>query len=466
MNRSLSELARAIGARHIGADGEFRAATIDSRDVAPNALFFALPGIQTDGHRFVTDAIAAGAAGVVVSSEQPIPAPQLIVDDPAAALRSAGVFVRRQFVGPVIGVTGSNGKTTVKQMLAAVMAELGPVHATRGNLNNELGVPITLAGLAGLIDPVDRASAVIEMAAGGPGDIAELGRIVEPDVAVVTNAGRAHLERFGSVAAVAETKGAIYETLAPEGVAVINADDTYVSLWRDQAGGRHGVTFGLDTATADITARRIVAGADAQTTTFELVTPAGTASVQLPLCGRHNVLNALATAGVAHALGLLPHQIAAGLAHVECVAGRLECLGAGVGGAVIVDDSYNANPESLTGALAWLAKRPPPRWLVLGDMAELGAESARHHAEAGKTASRAGVERLWTVGELSRYAGSAFAGESAHYAQIEALTAALITSLESMSRPPTVLIKGSRSAGMERVVAAVGPAAIGGASTC
>lgn len=466
MNRFLSGLARAIGARHIGADGEFWSAAIDSRDMAPNALFFALPGTQTDGHRFVAGAIAAGAAGAVVSVEQPIDAPQLIVDDPAAALRAAGVFVRRQFAGSVIGVTGSNGKTTVKQMLAAVMAEVGPIHATRGNLNNELGVPITLAGLALLDESVDRASAVIEMAAGGPGDIAELGRIVEPDVAVVTNAGRAHLERFGTVAAVAETKGAIYETLASDGVAVINADDAFASLWRDQAGGRNVVTFGLETGVVDVTARRIVAGPDAETTTFELVTPAGSASVQLPLGGRHNVMNALATASVAHALGLLPHQVAAGLADVECVAGRLKCLGIGFGGAEIVDDSYNANPDSLAGALEWLATRPRPRWLVLGDMAELGADGARHHAQAGEDAVHAGVDRLWTVGELSRHAGSAFDGESEHYTQIEALTAALITALRSMSHPPTVLIKGSRSAGMERVVSAVGPAAIGEPSTC
>ncbi|NNC23723.1 UDP-N-acetylmuramoyl-tripeptide--D-alanyl-D-alanine ligase [Salinisphaera sp. USBA-960] len=460
MSHRLSDLAAAIDARRVGADAEFLGAAIDSRAVVPGHLFFALAGEHTDGHCFVEAAVRAGAAAVVVSAPQPIEAPQLVVDDPVTALRATGAFVRHRFAGVVIGVTGSNGKTTVKQMLGAVMAEAGSVHASSGNLNNELGVPMTLAGLA------DQASAVIEMAAGGPGDIAELARIVEPDVALVTNAGRAHLERFGTVDAVATTKSAIYEHLGAEGVAVINLDDAYARFWSEQAGSRRVVTFALEADGADITAHDVITADDGQSTHFQLQTPMNAVQINIPLAGRHNVRNALAAAAAAHARGVTPQQIAGGLAAVQGEAGRLRHLVGGVGGAEVVDDSYNANPESLTSALDWLAARSAPRWLVLGDMAELGAEAGDMHAEAGEMAARAGVDHLWTVGELSRRANAAFTGEAAHYDDLNALIAALRVALEDVAQPPTILVKGSRSAGMERVVAAIGPAGVQEASPC
>lgn len=458
MTRQLSDLAHAIDARLAGADTEFSGAAIDSRAIAPGALFFALPGAHTDGHRHVDAAADAGAAAAVVSRLQDTDLPQLEVADPARALTATGRFVRRQFTGAVIGVTGSNGKTTVKQMLARVLAERGEVHATHGNLNNELGVPLTLAGLE------DQESAVVEMAAGGPGEIAELAGVVEPDVAIVTNAGRAHLERFGSVDAVARTKGALYEHLAADGVAVINADDAYASVWRRRAGARRIVTFGLETGGVDVTANAIVAGD--RDIRFELVMPAGRAAVRLPMPGRHNVANALAAAAAAAALGLAPEEISHGLSNVEGASGRLRVLSAGVGGAIVADDSYNANPESLASALDWLAHRPAPRWLVLGDMAELGDDAAALHAAVAERAAEARVEGLWTVGNLSRHTSAVFAGTSAHFDRMDELIAALTAALDSHAAPPTVLVKGSRSAGMERVVAAIGPETSRRAKAC
>lgn len=458
MNRQLSSLAQAIGARFVGADAEFLRATIDSRVVAPGDLFFALPGARTDGHRHVDAAADAGASAAVVSRQVDNTLSQLVVVDPAQALTATGRFVRRQFAGTVIGVTGSNGKTTVKQMLGRVLAERSEMHTTHGNLNNELGVPLTLTGLD------NQENAVVEMAAGGPGDIAGLAAIVEPDVAIVTNAGRAHLERFGSVDTVARTKGEIYENLAPEGVAVINADDTYAPMWRQQADARRIVTFGLEVGSADVTASAI--NVTDRNTRFELVTPSGRAAVQLSLPGRHNVSNALAAAAAANALGFTPEEISRGLSSVESVSGRLRVLSEGIGGATIADDSYNANPESLASALEWLAHQPAPRWLVLGDMAELGGDAAALHAAAAETSAQAGVDRIWTVGELSRHTSAAFTGMSAHFDQVDELTAALTTALDSHSTAPTILVKGSRSAGMERVVAAIGPDIPREAATC
>lgn len=447
MNCRVSELALAIGARHLGPDAVLSGAVIDSRAVEHGALFFALSGDKTDGHQFVDAAVRAGASAVVVAAPQPVDGAQLVVADPEAALRATGAYMRDHFAGSVIGVTGSNGKTTVKQLLAAVMAEAGTVHATCGNLNNELGVPLTLAGLD------DQACAVIEMAAAGPGDIAELGRIVRPDVAIVTNAGRAHLARFDSLDAVADTKGAIYDDLVADGIAVINRDDAYARTWIDRVGSRRCVTFAVNDESADIVARDIAI--DSAGTRFELVTPSGCATIRLPLTGRHNIANALAAAAAAESLGVSVDQIRSGLAVAESVSGRLRILGGCLGGAVIADDSYNANPDSLNSALAWLAEQPGLRWLVLGDMAELGADENRLHAEAGEAAARFDIDHVWTVGELSEWASSAFAGASAHYQQVDALIDALAAALVNHETAPTVLIKGSRSAGMERVVRAV-----------
>ena len=455
MKRSLAQFAAACAGRLAGADAEFTEVVIDSRQVRAGDLFLALPGARADGHDFVAAAAQAGAAGALVSHGCNVPLPQILVDDVARALTRAGAAWRADYAGTVLGVAGSNGKTTTKEMLAAILAQRGECLATRGNLNNHLGVPLTLLRLAARFP-----NAVIEMGANRAGEVAELVALARPAIGLITNAGAEHLEGFGSLEGVARAEGEMVAGLAADGVAVINADDEYAPLWRSLTRARV-VDFGFAPGAAvRATEVRLEATVQGFATRFTLHSTGGAVPVALALAGRHNVSNALAAAAAALAAGATPQQVAAGLASVQAVAGRLQFKPL-AGGAWLIDDSYNANPSSARAALEVLADLAGRRWLVLGDMAELGEHAADSHREIGTQARILGVERLYTFGALAALAADTFGAGAERHTDIDALARAVRGALHGEVR---LLVKGSRVNRLERLVAALTAAAAGAAT--
>ncbi len=442
---TLSFVARALGLPCPDEDQPLNGVVIDSRRVGRGDLFVAIPGPRFDGHDFVDQAREAGAAAVLVSRPGDYRLPSLVVDDTRRALGRLGAAWRGTFSGPVVGVTGSNGKTTVKEMTARLLAPLGPVWATQGNLNNDLGVPLTLLSLR-----TDHRAAVIEMGANHAGEIAYLSSLARPRVGVVTHAGPAHLEGFGSLEGVARAKGELFAALGEGEVAVINRDDRFAPLWDELAAPAQVVDFGLDPRAA-VRAEAVKAGPEGSR--FRLITPVGETWLTLPLPGEHNVRNALAATAVALSLGVELGSIRAALESMVPVAGRLRPR-QGRRGARLIDDSYNANPASLQAGLAVLAAHSGRRTLVLGDMAELGEEAVALHRQAGETARTMGIDRLYAVGSLAAEAAQSFGAQGRCFDTVEGLVQAL---LDDLDKEDTVLVKGSRSAGMERVVAALTP---------
>ncbi|HET7931019.1 MAG TPA: UDP-N-acetylmuramoyl-tripeptide--D-alanyl-D-alanine ligase [Rhodanobacteraceae bacterium] len=426
-----------------GADAPVRGVSTDTRTLQAGDLFVALRGDTHDGHDHVAEAEARGAAGVIVSRRVETALPQIVVADTLHALGDLASAVRAQRDVSVIGITGSNGKTSVKTLAAGIFVRAGATHSNPGSFNNEIGLPLTLLAM-----PEDTRYAVLEMGAGKPGDIAYLAAIARPRIALVNNIGPAHLERMHTLEGIAETKGAMYQALPPDGIAVINADDAFANYFAGLAGARRILKFGLDSA-ADVTAANVQLHADGSD--FELQMPTGHASVHLPLPGRHNVANALAAAALAHAAGLGLDDIVAGLQGAEAVTGRLLRYVAPAGW-VLLDDSYNANPGSALAAVATLALQSGERWLVLGDMAELGTDSMALHAGIGDAAREQGIERLYVVGAKAAEAARAF-GERG---EVFAGQAALIEALQRDLHPGvTLLVKGSHSSHMENVAAAL-----------
>ncbi len=436
----LAEAADAIGARHEGADVPLQGVCTDTRRLRPGQLFVALQGPNFDGHDFVPAALEAGAAACLVS--RPLASPGIVVEDTRRALGELARAWRRRFALPVVAVTGSNGKTTVKEMLAAILASQGETLATRGNLNNDIGVPLTLFEL----DAGHRA-AVIEMGANHPGEIAWLVSLARPEVALVTNAGPAHLEGFGSIEGVARAKGEIFAGLPEHGTAVINADDDYAPLWRELAGARRILTFGLRNK-ADVSAEW---QATRRGSRLRVRTPAGDFETELPLPGEHNVMNALAATAAALAAGVAPPAIGAALATVRGAPGRLQ-IKAGPAGSTLLDDTYNANPASLAAALRVLRGFPGRHLLALGDMGELGPEAEALHAAAGRLAREAGVACLVAVGPMAAAAAGAFGSGARICASREEAVAVL---REMLQREDVLLVKGSRASRMDEVVAAL-----------
>jgi len=440
LNLRLADVVRWTGGRLHGADATITAVSTDTRTLEHGMLFVALAGEHHDAHDFIEAARERGAAAALVDRELPTALPQVVVDDTLVALGELARAVRAQRGARVVGITGSNGKTTVKTLLASILARHGRTHVNAGNFNNEIGLPLTLLAM-----PADSEYAVLEMGAGKPGDIDYLARIAQPQVALVNNVAAAHLERMGSLTGVAETKGAIYRALPPDGVAVVNADDAFAGYFARIAAPRRVLTFGL--------LHRADVGADLDTGAghFRLLTPAGNAAVALPLPGRHNVMNALAATALALALNVPLATIKAGLEQAPNVSGRL-ARREHASGAIVIDDSYNANPGSFAAAIATLAGEPGERVLVMGDMAELGVDAERLHAEVGALARRSGIQRLRAVGRLSRAAVDAFGAGAQHYAEQAQLIEALRGDLRG---GVALLVKGSRSSAMDRVVRAL-----------
>ncbi|MBC9252105.1 UDP-N-acetylmuramoyl-tripeptide--D-alanyl-D-alanine ligase [Pseudomonas alcaligenes] len=442
----LSEVAAALNARVLGTDVAFAAVSSDSRKIAAGQLFIALVGPNFDGHDYLAEVAAKGAVAALVQREVPgASLPQLLVQDTRIALGQLGALNRNAFAKPLAAVTGSSGKTTVKEMLASILrAGLhGEVLATRGNLNNDLGAPLTLLELA-----PEHVGAVIELGANHIGEIAYTVGLTRPQVAIITNAGLAHVGEFGGPEKIVEAKGEILEGLSEQGVAVLNRDDKAFATWQARAKGRQVLSFALRDQAADMYASELWRDARG-CAGFALAGKAGEARIQLNLLGEHSVANALAAAAAAFALGVPLVGIKAGLESLQPVKGRAVAQLA-TNGARVIDDTYNANPISMCAAVDILAAFSGRTVLVLGDMGELGEWAEQGHRDVGAHAAGK-VSALYAVGPLMAHAVKAFGAQGQHFAD----QASLIEALRRESGNTTILIKGSRSAAMEKVVAAL-----------
>ncbi|MCU7805510.1 MAG: UDP-N-acetylmuramoyl-tripeptide--D-alanyl-D-alanine ligase [Candidatus Thiodiazotropha sp. (ex Lucinoma borealis)] len=441
----LSQVVEGLNAELIGDDVSFGSVSTDSRTLQQNDLYVALQGPRFDGHSYIGQAIDKGAVAAMVSEPQNREIPQIRVTDSRLGLgRLAGLW-RARFDVPLVAITGSNGKTTVKELLAAILRIRGPVLATQGNLNNDIGLPLTLLRLQ------DERYAVVELGANHPGEIGYLSQIAHPDVALINNAGAAHLEGFGDLQGVAQAKGEILTGLKPTGIAVLNADDDYFPLWRELLGKRRLLTFGTSKRAA---VRSDLAQAEMRWTEtgfynhMRVTFQDETFEVRLSLAGHHNLMNGLAAIAAALAMGCSSKEIVQGLAAVEPVVGRMQLLNAPAG-FHLIDDSYNANPDSVDAAIDFLRSAPGDQYLVLGDLAELGDQSVTLHSQIGFRAKQAGLSHLYTLGSLSQHAVQSFGSGGEAYSELDKLVNTLN---KSVNQGDTVLIKGSRSAAMERVV--------------
>ncbi len=442
--------ARAVSGRVVGDSVRFARVTTDSRLLKDGDLFVALHGERFDGHDFVAAAFERGAAAALVAADRAdgIEGNLVVAADPQAALGALAAHWRRQFTIPVIVIVGSNGKTTVKEMLASILrAHFGDaaVLATQGNLNNAIGLPLTVLRL--------RAShrvAAIELGMNHRGETALLAAIAQPTVALVNNAQREHQEFMSTVAEVALEHADLVHALPEHGIAVLNADDAHVGAWRDAAGARKDVgiiEFGVERSAA--VRGRYVPHPDGGG--LEISTATGDINVTLAAPGRHSARNALAAAAAALAVGVSLSAVVQGLQAFRPVAGRLAALRA-ANGAAVIDDSYNANPDSVRAAIDVLAAAPAPRWLVLGDMGEVGASGPEFHREVGAYARAAHIERLLTAGTLAAEAAAAFGDGGTHFDSVEALARDVARTAPADA---TLLVKGSRFMRMERVVNAL-----------
>jgi UDP-N-acetylmuramoyl-tripeptide--D-alanyl-D-alanine ligase len=452
MARRLSAVAERVAGRLIGADAEFGAVSTDTRSLVPGSLFVAIRGERFDGNDYVAAAAGRGAVGALVSRPGDAALGQIQVADTRLAFGAMARAWRANFPIPVVAITGSAGKTTVKELCAAILGVSRKLCVTEGNLNNDIGVPLILMRL-----DASHEALVVELGANHAGEIANLGAIVEPTVAVITMAGPAHLEGFGSLEGVARAKGELIDSLPADGVAVLNADDRFFPEWRRRAGRRRVLSFGF-AASADVRLDGAldVSGAGSR---FAIAMQGGRRiDVRLPLLGRANVGNALAAAAAASAAGASDEDIRQGLSRARAVKGRMHPL-PGLRGATLIDDSYNANPSAARAALDFLATSGGERIFVLGDMLELGATAEALHAEVGEYA-RGRCDRLVAVGRLAAHAAQAFGAGGERFAGLEAAAPGLI---ERLGPGVTVLVKASRSMGLDRLVALLAEPREGGA---
>ena len=445
MPRTLSAVAYETHGELVGRDVEFEVVSIDSRKLDSGALFIAISGENFDGNDFVADAYSKGAAGAVVSRLTGVPLPQIHVSETRAAFGHIAHAWRKNFSLPVVAVTGSNGKTTVKELISSILGLSQNVCVTRGNLNNDLGVPLTLLRLREMHDVL-----VVELGANHAGEIDYLSKLAQPTVGVITNANAAHLEGFGSISGVGAAKGELLDHLPRTGTAVLNADDEYCMEWCDRSTSDEILTFGLSSRADCTVSGEIVL--EPYGSQFILCLPSGvTIEVLLPLVGIHNVQNALAASAAAYALGASEKDIQKGLNQASAAKGRLNMLSS-PSGAKIIDDTYNANPGSVRAALTYLKGLGGNRIFVLGDMAELGEAGENLHREIGIYA-RDCCDALFAIGDLSWHAVNAFGDRGEFFTQI----ATLQQTLEPLVVEDTViLLKGSRVMGLDRLVALIG----------
>jgi len=450
---SLSAVEHVLAAHRKGSDSAFSRVSIDSRDIQPRDLFVAIKGPNFDGHRFVNEVATKGAVAAVVSEPIECEIPVLLVNDTREALGRLGKFNRDRFEGPILAVTGSAGKTTVKEMVYAILSIDLHGMATPGNFNNEIGVPLTLLQLQ-----QQHQFGVLELGASSVGEIAYTSSLVAPDIAILTNAALAHIEGFGSLDNVVQAKGELLDGLDEGGVAVLNADDLNAYKWVKRLGSRRFVSFSMESSgNADYVAEDInVSGTSA--VDFRLKTPFGETDITLGHLGRHNVANALAAAAGSMEMGASLESVKEGLGGVQPAPGRLTSL-VGLRGSNVIDDSYNANPDSLRAAIDVLVQRRGKRILVMGDMAELGSDSARYHSDSVNYAVERGVDEIFTVGLLSNLGLRATGAPGQAFESQEKLIHALQNRLDADT---TVLVKGSRSSRMEKVVAALVERTLGG----
>ncbi|MGI9251481.1 MAG: UDP-N-acetylmuramoyl-tripeptide--D-alanyl-D-alanine ligase [Pseudohongiellaceae bacterium] len=473
---TLTQLAEATGGRLTGADISFTRLSTDTRTLQAGDAYLALAGEHFDGNNFVAQARLAGAVAAIVSRANTESLPQLVVDDTAVAYATAARLNRRRSEAQVVALTGSQGKTTVKEMLAAIFATYTSTLVTEANLNNTIGVPLTLLRL----EPEHR-FAVIEMGANQPGEIAFSVAAAEPDIALITNASPTHIEGFGSLEGIVQAKGEIIDGIKPNGTLVLNADDAHLTQWQQRAANTlRVVTFSVEatqatnntadkatSATSNTTdkATNTTSNAAANATYkainvttdtngqmhFKLLTPNGECPIALKLMGRHNVANALAASAVALEAGVNLDAVQQGLAAVQAVKGRLQQR-RGLAGSTILDDSYNANPEAFRAAIDVLVKFPGRLILVAGDMKELGAESSSSHTHLGEYARQAGVNELWATGEESVNTVAGFGNTAKHFPNKNALLEACRKAAINENGKVVFLVKGSRGAQMETIV--------------
>ena len=442
---ALSKIAAVLHGEQLGQDLTFDAVTTDTRKITPGCLFVALKGERFDAHDFADEAKKAGAGALLVSRRLDIDLPQIVVKDTRLAFGELAAWVRQQVPTRVVALTGSSGKTSVKEMTAAILSQCGNTLYTAGNLNNDIGVPMTLLRLA-----PEHEYAVIELGANHQGEIAWTVSLTKPEAALVNNLAAAHLEGFGSLEGVAKAKGEIYTGLPANGIAIMNADNNDWLNWQSVIGARKTWRFSPNAANSDFTATNV--HVTSHGTEFTLQTPTGNVDVLLPLPGRHNIANALAAAALAMAVGAPLSAIKTGLANLTAVPGRLFPVPLAEN-KLLLDDSYNANVGSMTAAVQVLSEMPGYRVLVVGDMAELGDESEACHQQVGEAAKASGIDSVLSTGKLS-HAISEASGAGEHFADKAALIARLQTLIQE-KQIITVLVKGSRSAAMEEVVHAL-----------
>lgn len=444
MQLSLSKIAEITQGKLHGRDIIINAVSTDTRKIQPGDLFIALQGPNFDANNFAMDAAKKGAAATIVSRPVDLNIPSVQVADTRIALGQIAAFHRQQFQIPLIGLTGSAGKTTTKAMIASILQQCGNTLATEGTLNNDIGVPLTLLRLR-----PEHQFAVIEMGANHPGEIDYVANIAKPTVALITNAGPAHLEGFIDLRGVARAKSEIFSHLGAEGVAIVNADDAFSEFWHQINYHRNVISFGCHEP-ADVFAKNIIFDKEGFAT-FILVTPLGELPITLQILGQHNVVNALAAAAACLAVNIPLTAIQVGLQEFAPVNKRL-VIKQSSSGAMIIDDSYNANPLSVTAAIEILAQQPGEKILAFGDMRELGPEAQNYHIEIGKEAKRQGINHIYAYGELALHTVKAFGADGYHFSNQEELIAALRAHANAKV---TVLVKGSLSMKMSQVVAAL-----------
>jgi len=451
ISMQISKAAEILQERYQGDDVCFLGCSTDTRTLKDKELFIALRGENFNGHDYLDKAKTSGASAVLVEEKHDGPGsstgsfsgPSIVVKNTRQAMGELAKNWRAGFSIPLVAITGSNGKTTVKEMLAGILSCKAPVLATQGNLNNDIGVPQTLFGLG-----EEHKYAVIEMGANHPGEIEWLSHVAQPTVATITQCAPAHLEGFGSIEGVAHAKAEIFDGLLEDGIAVINGDDDFAELWLEKSKHSNQLTFGLDSGN-EVTAESVCIEEDKSF--FQMITPVGDMELTLNLPGRHNIMNALEAAACAISLGISLSTVKQGLEFISAVKGRLQ-IKSGFKQCRIIDDTYNANPASLDVALKVLEKFPGRHWLVIGDMGELGDDTEALHAQAGKVSKTSGVERLYALGELTKLTVQSF-GEGARHVDNHEQLVSLIG--EEIDSDVTILIKGSRAMGMEHLVNAL-----------